>query len=310
MALISVVTATYNRANVLRLTIDSLCAQTLADWELIVVGDACTDDTADVVASFADPRMRFVNLPRNSGDQAVPNNEGVRLATGRYLAFLNHDDLWTRDHLATALAALEESQADLVFTLILAIDAADVPHLLGACPSGTYEPRAVVPASSWLLRREVAESVGPWRRANEIFASPSQDWLFRAWKQRRKLVPVAKATVIALQSGQRRNSYAHRQIEENQRYATLLRDDPELIARLLTAIALRLSREADEPSRIAGRAVRNALVRASVGMGVHPATLFHAIRYRRRGGFIDMLRHTRGLPPLPKRKEQRERDHE
>jgi GT2 family glycosyltransferase len=58
-------------------------AQTRSDWELIVVGDACTDDTADVVATFPDPRIRFVNLPENVGEQSGPNNEGVRLGHGR-----------------------------------------------------------------------------------------------------------------------------------------------------------------------------------------------------------------------------------
>jgi glycosyltransferase involved in cell wall biosynthesis len=68
--------------------------QTLADWELIVVGDRCTDDTEVVVRGFPDPRIRFVNLERNFGEQSVPNNEGVRLAQGRFIAYLNHDDLW------------------------------------------------------------------------------------------------------------------------------------------------------------------------------------------------------------------------
>jgi hypothetical protein len=44
---------------------------------VIVVGDACTDDTANAIASFADARLRFVNMPRNHGEQSAPNNEGV-----------------------------------------------------------------------------------------------------------------------------------------------------------------------------------------------------------------------------------------
>ena len=63
--LVSVVTATYNRSHVLRAAITALRRQTLADWEQIIVGDACSDDTGRVIASFADPRLRFVNLERN-----------------------------------------------------------------------------------------------------------------------------------------------------------------------------------------------------------------------------------------------------
>ncbi|MGZ8729295.1 MAG: glycosyltransferase family 2 protein [Thermoanaerobaculia bacterium] len=301
MALISVVTATYNRSNVLRLTIESLRAQTFTDWEMLVVGDACTDDTADVVASFRDSRIRFTNLPRNSGDQAAPNNEGVRLASGEYLAFLNHDDLWTRDHLATALAALRDSQADLVFTITIVIAIDGVPLLMGTSSNGGYEPRSFVPASSWLMRRTLAETVGAWRAASEIFAAPSQDWLFRAWRKGHGIVSIPKPTVVALHSGPRMNSYANRDVAENERYATLLRDDPELVDRLMTQVAMRVSAETHTPYVLMKRALKEILTRASIGLGAHPTSLFHALRYRCRGGFVDLLRRNRGLPPLPKK---------
>ena len=100
MPRVSVVTATYNRSHILRHSIASVIAQRLTDWELIVVGDACTDDTADVVASFDDPRIRYHALAANVGEQSGPNNEGVALARGEMIAFLNHDDLWLPDHLA------------------------------------------------------------------------------------------------------------------------------------------------------------------------------------------------------------------
>src|SRR5581483_1041903 len=87
---VSVVIATFNRSNVLRFAIESVRWQTYPDWELIVVGDCCTDDTEEVVRSFNDPRVRFVNLPRNHGEQSVPNNFGCDLAQGEYIAFLNH----------------------------------------------------------------------------------------------------------------------------------------------------------------------------------------------------------------------------
>jgi hypothetical protein len=115
--LVSVVMATYNRSNIIGYSIRSLLASTLQDWELIVVGDACTDDTEAVVAAFSDPRIRFVNLERNCGEQSGPNNAGVALARGRYLAFLNHDDLWLPGHLAALLGAIEADRADLAFSI-------------------------------------------------------------------------------------------------------------------------------------------------------------------------------------------------
>src|SRR5690606_24951720 len=92
--LVSVVMATYNRSNIIVYAIESLRANTLQDWELIVVGDCCTDDTETVVSAFGDQRIRFINLPENCGEQSGPNNFGVGLARGKYLAFLNHDDMW------------------------------------------------------------------------------------------------------------------------------------------------------------------------------------------------------------------------
>src|SRR5580693_3421541 len=91
---VSIIIATYNRSAVLRWAIVSALAQTFADFELLVVGDGCTDDSAAVVAGFPDPRVRWFNLPANSGHQSTPNNEGLRQARGELIAYLGHDDLW------------------------------------------------------------------------------------------------------------------------------------------------------------------------------------------------------------------------
>lgn len=109
MAAVSVIIATYNRSNVLVHTLRSLLRSTDTDWEALVIGDACTDDTAEVVASFDDPRITFTNLPRNIGEQSGPDNEGLRRATGRYIAHLDHDDLWFPDHLERAVGALRDT---------------------------------------------------------------------------------------------------------------------------------------------------------------------------------------------------------
>src|SRR5437879_999756 len=100
---VTIVTATYNRSEVLKHAIRSVLGSTLSDWELLVVGDGCTDDTELCVTSFGDPRIRFVNLPKNTGGQSAPNNLGMELARGRYIAFLNHDDLILNHHLETCV---------------------------------------------------------------------------------------------------------------------------------------------------------------------------------------------------------------
>ena len=100
---VSVIIAAYNRSNVLRYALRSALAQDFSDFEVLVIGDACTDDTEEVVASFADPRVSYLNLPLNFGEQSGPNNVGIARAQGRYIAFLNHDDFWFPDHLSAAV---------------------------------------------------------------------------------------------------------------------------------------------------------------------------------------------------------------
>lgn len=306
---VSVITATYNRSNVLRYTIESLRRQTVADWELIVVGDACTDDTEEVVSSFGDPRMRFVNLPVNSGEQATPNNEGMRLARGKYLAFLNHDDLWTRDHLEVCLEAIGRQGADLVWTLTVAIPADGVPSLTGYSGSDRYEPYVVAGASSWLVRREAAEAAGPWRPARELYLPPSQEWLFRMWKQGRALRTVNQPTVLAVHSGRRKDSYAARQWRENEEWAARLAADPQLLLHLCATIAAHQMASVHDLSilRHLRRAVRNSIRRAAAMLHVHPVSLYLAVKYRRPGGYLDSIRNTRGLPPLPRPESVHER---
>src|ERR1044072_9090302 len=113
---ISVIIATYNRSRALACAIESVIRQTFTDWELIVVGDACNDDTAEVVAGYmrADARVRFVNLERNCGEQSGPNNVGRTLARAPLIAYLSHDDLWLPHHLKTCSEALAVTRADLV----------------------------------------------------------------------------------------------------------------------------------------------------------------------------------------------------
>src|SRR3954467_10617820 len=113
---ISGVIATYNRSGVLRYAVESVLRQTFTAWELIVVGDACTDDTAEVMAGYveADPRVRFVNLERNWGEQSAPNNVGRSLARAPLIAYLSHDDLWLPHHLKACREAMAATRADLV----------------------------------------------------------------------------------------------------------------------------------------------------------------------------------------------------
>lgn len=104
---VSVLMPTYGHAAFIRRAIESLLAQTMGDWELLIVDDGSPDDTRAMVAPFlADPRVRYTRLERNGGLGAALN-AGTAIARGRYLAYLPSDDLYYPEHLARLVGILE-----------------------------------------------------------------------------------------------------------------------------------------------------------------------------------------------------------
>ncbi|MBF0482621.1 MAG: glycosyltransferase family 2 protein [Desulfovibrionaceae bacterium] len=103
--LVSVIIPTYNRAQLLREAISSVLAQTCQDFEILVADDGSSDNTGQAVAAIADPRIVYIPLAR-SGRPAVPRNAAMARARGRYLAFLDSDDLWLPGKLALQTQAM------------------------------------------------------------------------------------------------------------------------------------------------------------------------------------------------------------
>jgi glycosyltransferase involved in cell wall biosynthesis len=103
---VSVVIPTYNRARTVGNAIQSVLAQTFGNWELLVIDDGSADDTRVVVSAFRDTRLSFHRLDRNRGQSAARNN-GINLARGTYVSFLDSDDEWFPEKLAREVAAFE-----------------------------------------------------------------------------------------------------------------------------------------------------------------------------------------------------------
>ncbi|HEY6346235.1 MAG TPA: glycosyltransferase family A protein [Bryobacteraceae bacterium] len=107
MTLVSVIVPAYNVAEYIGETLDSIFAQSFRDFEAIVVNDGSPDTVAleSVLASHSDPRLRYLQKP--NGGPSSARNTGIAAARGEWLAFLDADDLWLPNCLASQLALLE-----------------------------------------------------------------------------------------------------------------------------------------------------------------------------------------------------------
>lgn len=119
---VSVIIPTYNRARLIGEAIQSVLDQTFTDLELIVVDDGSTDNTESVVTEFKDPRVRYIHQ-ENMGISAA-RNAGIHNTQGRYVAFLDSDDLWLPRLLESQVPVLDgDPHFGVVYTRAQAIDA-------------------------------------------------------------------------------------------------------------------------------------------------------------------------------------------
>ncbi len=112
---ISVILPTFNRAGKVSIAIDSVIAQTLSSWELIIVDDGSTDDTFDVVSAYIarDERIRY--MKHSNRLPAMSRNAGIQASMGRYITFLDSDDVYLENHLLSRQRIMEkEPSTDLL----------------------------------------------------------------------------------------------------------------------------------------------------------------------------------------------------
>ncbi|WP_434637979.1 glycosyltransferase family 2 protein [Sulfurimonas sp. NW7] len=122
--LISVIIPIYNAENYLDETIQSVLKQTYEVFELLLINHNSTDKSVSIIEEYQqqDKRIKVVNLNMNKGGPAYPRNEGLKIAKGEYIAFLDSDDVWLPEKLEKQLAFLQKNNADVVHTLAYEID--------------------------------------------------------------------------------------------------------------------------------------------------------------------------------------------
>jgi glycosyltransferase involved in cell wall biosynthesis len=117
--LVSIITPSYNTANYVIETIESVVAQTYTNWEMIIVDDCSTDDSVELVKSYIkannEHRIRLFINQENSG-AALSRNLALREARGRWIAFLDSDDLWLPDKIELQLAFMKKNNYQFTYT--------------------------------------------------------------------------------------------------------------------------------------------------------------------------------------------------
>ena len=128
MALVSIITPSYNSSPFISNTLKSVASQSFDNWEMIIVDDYSSDNSAEVIQQYAsqDPRIKFIQLEKNSG-AAVARNTAIEASTGRFIAFLDSDDLWHPEKLEKQINFMLENEVAFSYTAYEKIDENGVP---------------------------------------------------------------------------------------------------------------------------------------------------------------------------------------
>jgi glycosyltransferase involved in cell wall biosynthesis len=174
--LVSVIIPTYNRAKYIGEAIESVLAQTYSPIEIIVVDDGSTDNTCEIVAKY-EPRVRYVY--QNNAWCGAARNNGIRLATGKYTAFLDSDDLWLPEKLERDVEFLENhpkigvvySNCEFINAEGQVIKQQRRQSLNGWITSELLQSNPII-TCTLTVRSEILRVVGGFREEREI----SEDW--------------------------------------------------------------------------------------------------------------------------------------
>lgn len=181
---VSIIMPTYNRSNIVGNAIQSVINQTYTNWEFIIIDDGSTDETGDVIASFKDPRIQYQKNKENKGANHA-RNIGLNLSCGKFVAFIDSDNVWISDKLEKQVHVMEHQSKELgiVYSAFLMVD--------GVNKAGVYIPKKdisihekeedilstllftnIIDTNTVLVRKECFNAVGGFDEEFPRF----QDW--------------------------------------------------------------------------------------------------------------------------------------
>lgn len=292
---VTVIIPTYNWSTVLPFSIGSVLRQTFTDFEVLVVGDGCTDDSQAVVESIQDERVKWINLPSNSGHQSQPNNEGLKHARGEIIAYIGHDDLWLPHHLQCLTGEIANG-SDLAYGiagLVKVEGSSDVSILFPL----KYESGLWIPPTVVAHRRMLTETLGGWRNYKELTVDPEVDLWQRAFDANYKLTLVSRLSAIKFPAAYRRDAYKKRSAVEQSHWTQRIMNEPDFEVAQMTKILLATLEEKWLSDR---HVVYKDLVRQFISETCERAQLRISsipskIRVKEKGEVIDQFRKFKGL---------------
>ena len=188
---VSVIVPTYNRANLISETIESILNQTYKNFELIIVDDGSTDNTEEVIRKFKDSRIKYIKTD-NWGGPARPRNTGIKKAKGEYIAFCDDDDIWLPKKLEKQIRVFQISnETAMLYTRFKTIEGDVISNKIfpenGKYKSGNIFKsiylRNLIACSGVIVKRSVLDQVGLFNTDPNLIAVEDADlWLRIALK--------------------------------------------------------------------------------------------------------------------------------
>jgi glycosyltransferase involved in cell wall biosynthesis len=270
-----VIIPTFNWSTVLPYSIASVLEQSWRDFELLVIGDGCTDDSELVVGELAstDERVRWLNLATTTGHQAGPNNEGLRHARGELIAYLGHDDLWLPRHLERLIDVIEGG-ATCARSAVMLVNPGHAPFVF---PSAGQD-QIWVPPTSLMVKADALAHIGGWKLPTQTGnLDPESELTMRIAGRFGPPVLQPTVTAIKLPASYRRNVYRTRPCHEQALWLERIRNagDPEAMIMRACAEPFEPLMDEDDPvARLApvmapfvSAAERQRVLRSHKGLG-------------------------------------------
>lgn len=188
--LVSVIIPTYNRAEMLKETLSSILKQSYKNLEILVLSDASTDNTEEIVNSFKDSRICYYRFPINQGLPSKVRNEGLRRAKGAFIALCDDDDLWKSNKIERQLATFQKHPQLLVTSTrpkylsksISLFRAKDIFFKSGTLSYDQLLSQNTINNSSVLMRRSLIKAIGLFDESPTLKAMEDYEYWLRVLK--------------------------------------------------------------------------------------------------------------------------------